>query len=126
MAVARKLVTAVWHLLKGHWNQAFEETTTLTTKLYKLATELGVPVLKDLGYESKAQFQEKKLYHPEDHSMKPKSQPASGADGEPPKRRRKSGEPSRFPQTPSSKGNMGSAPSNTPEEPTQKREETYT
>ena len=62
VAVARKLVTSVWHLLKGHWNQAFEETATLTTKLYKLATELGVPVLKELGYESKAQFQERKLY----------------------------------------------------------------
>jgi transposase len=62
VAVARKLVTSVWHLLKGHWNRGFEETTTLTTKLYKLATELGVPVLKELGYESKAQFQERKLY----------------------------------------------------------------
>ena len=62
VAVARKLVTAVWHLLQGHWNQAFEETTTLTTKLQKLATELGVSTLKELGYESKAQFQEKKLY----------------------------------------------------------------
>lgn len=60
-AVARKLTGAVWHVLQGHWNQTLEETTTLTTKLYKLATELGVPTLEELGYASKAVFQEQKL-----------------------------------------------------------------
>ena len=62
VAVARKLVVAVWHVLKGHWNQAFEETQTLVTKIFKLATELGVETIKELGYASKAEFQEKKLY----------------------------------------------------------------
>jgi transposase len=62
VAVARKLTVAVWHVLKGHWNQALEETTTLLTKLTKLATELGVPTLKELGYESKLAFQEQKLH----------------------------------------------------------------
>jgi hypothetical protein len=31
------------------------------TKLTKLATELGVPTLKELGYTSKLAFQEQKL-----------------------------------------------------------------
>jgi transposase len=58
VAVARKLTTAVWHVLQGHWNHALEETTTLLTKLTKLATELGVSTLQELGYPSKAAFQE--------------------------------------------------------------------
>ena len=47
--------------MQGHWNKALEETTTLLTKLTKLATELGVPTLKELGYASKLAFQEQKL-----------------------------------------------------------------
>jgi transposase len=61
VAVARKLVTAVWHVLKGHWSKALEENTTLLTKLTKLATELGVRTLHELGYASKIAFQEQKL-----------------------------------------------------------------
>lgn len=60
-AVARKLTVAVWHVLRGHWNQALEENTTLLTKLTKLATDLGVSTLQELGYASKAAFQEQKL-----------------------------------------------------------------
>ena len=59
--MARKLTVAVWHVMQGHWNKALEETTTLLTKLSKLATELGVPALKELGYASKLTFQEQKL-----------------------------------------------------------------
>jgi len=61
VAVARKLAVASWHILKGHWNKLLEETTTLLTKLFKLATELGVSTLHELGYDSKATFQEKML-----------------------------------------------------------------
>lgn len=61
VAVARKLTVAVWHVLQGHWNKALEETTTLLTKLTKLATELGVATLQELGYASKIAFQEQKL-----------------------------------------------------------------
>ena len=61
VAVARKLTVAVWHVLQGHWNKTLEETTTLLTKLTKLATALGVPTLKELGYASKIAFQEQKL-----------------------------------------------------------------
>jgi transposase len=62
VAVARKLTVAIWHVMQGHWNKTLEEGSTLLTKLMKLATELGVATLKELGYASKAEFQEKKLY----------------------------------------------------------------
>jgi hypothetical protein len=61
VALARKLTVCVWHVLKGHWNKLLEETTTLLTKVFKLATELGVSTLQELGYPSKAAFQEKIL-----------------------------------------------------------------
>jgi hypothetical protein len=61
VAIARKLTVAIWHVLQGHWNKALEETTTLLTKLAKLATELGVSTLQELGYASKVAFQEQKL-----------------------------------------------------------------
>ena len=61
VAVARKLTVAVWHILQGHWAKALEESTTLLTKLMKLATELGVGTLRELGYASKIAFQEQKL-----------------------------------------------------------------
>ena len=61
VAVARKLTVAAWRVLKGHWNQAVEITTTLATKIYKLATDLGLETLTELGYESKAAFHAQKL-----------------------------------------------------------------
>ena len=61
VAVARKLTVAIWHVMQGHWNKTLDENTTLLTKLSKLATDLGLPTLKELGYTSKAAFQEKKL-----------------------------------------------------------------
>ena len=62
VAVARKLCVAVWHVMQGHVIGAIERTTTLHTKLHKLATELGVPTIKQLGYETKEAFVQKKLY----------------------------------------------------------------
>jgi hypothetical protein len=41
--------------------QSVDENSTLLTKLMKLATELGVPTLKELGYASKVAFREQKL-----------------------------------------------------------------
>lgn len=61
VAVARKLTVAIWHVLQGHWNKALDENTTLLTKLAKLATELGVGTLQELGYASKLAFQKQKL-----------------------------------------------------------------
>ena len=62
VAVARKLCVAVWHVMQGHVIGAIERMDTLHTKLHKLATELGVPTIKQLGYESKEAFVQKKLY----------------------------------------------------------------
>jgi transposase len=62
VAVARKLCVAVWHVMQGHVIGAIERTNTLHTKLHKLATELGVPTIKNLGYETKEAFVQKKLY----------------------------------------------------------------
>jgi hypothetical protein len=62
VAIARKLRVAVWHVMQGHLIGAIERTDTLHTKLHKLATELGVPTIKTLGYETKEAFVQKKLY----------------------------------------------------------------
>jgi hypothetical protein len=35
---------------------------TLHTKLHKLATELGVPAIKQLAFDTKEAFAQKKLY----------------------------------------------------------------
>ena len=62
VAVARKLCVAIWHLLMGHPIGALEPVHRLTTKLGKLATELGLHEIKAQGYESKTAFVERKLY----------------------------------------------------------------
>lgn len=62
VAVARKLCVAVWHVLQGHVIGAIERMDTLHTKLHKLATELGVPTIKQLGFQTKEAFVQKKLY----------------------------------------------------------------
>lgn len=62
VAVARKLCVAVWHVMQGHVIGAIERMDTLHTKLHKLATELGVVTIKQLGYETKEAFVQKKLY----------------------------------------------------------------
>ena len=41
---------------------AIERMDTLHTKLHKLATELGLPTIKELGYQTKEAFVQKKLY----------------------------------------------------------------
>jgi transposase len=63
VAVARKLCVAVWHVMQGHVIGALERLDTLHTKLHKLATDLGVPTIKALGFETKEAFVQKKLYH---------------------------------------------------------------
>jgi transposase len=62
VAVARKLCVAVWHVMQGHVIGAIERMDTLHTKIHKLATELGVPTIKELGFETKEAFVQKKLY----------------------------------------------------------------
>ena len=60
--MARKLCVAVWHVMQGHVIGAIERMDILHTKLGKLATELGVPTIKALGYETKEAFVQKRLY----------------------------------------------------------------
>lgn len=62
VAVARKLCVAVWHVMQGHVIGAIERLDTLHTKLHKLATDLGLTAIKQLGYETKEAFVQKKLY----------------------------------------------------------------
>lgn len=62
VAVARKLCVAVWHVMQGHMIGAIERVDTLHTKLHKLATDLGVPAIKQLGFDTKEAFVQKKLY----------------------------------------------------------------
>jgi transposase len=49
VAVARKLVVQVWHLLSGHPPLALEANQTLRTKLQKLAVTLGQNLRTQLG-----------------------------------------------------------------------------
>ena len=60
--MARKLAVAVWHVLMSHVIGALEPIERLRAKLFKLATEIGVPAIKSLGHASKEAFIEKKLY----------------------------------------------------------------
>jgi len=62
VAVARKLCVAVWHVMQGHVIGAIERMDTLHTKLHKLATDLGVPAIKQLGFDTKEAFVQKKIY----------------------------------------------------------------
>jgi len=61
VAVARKLCVALWHVLKGHLIGTLERLDSLETKLGKLATDLGLPAIKALGYQSKDAFIQEKL-----------------------------------------------------------------
>jgi transposase len=62
VAVARKLCVAVWHVMQGHIIGAIDRLDTLHTKLHKLTTELGLSAIKQLGFETKETFVQKKLY----------------------------------------------------------------
>ena len=55
-AVARKLVTAIGHLLKGHFTPLLEMTKQLQLKLSVIAGILGKETLKDMGFEKRNDF----------------------------------------------------------------------
>ena len=55
-AVARKLVTAIWYLLKGYYTPALEMDKHLETKLLKLATVLGKQKLQEMGFVRRITF----------------------------------------------------------------------
>jgi transposase len=55
-AVARKLVVAIWYLLRGFFTQLEEANTTIITKLRKLSTFIGKETLKVFGYTKTEYF----------------------------------------------------------------------
>jgi transposase len=61
VAVARKLAVAVWHVMQGHPIGAVENVPRLRAKVFKLATDIGLPKIKALGHKSKNAFIEDKL-----------------------------------------------------------------
>lgn len=60
-AVARKLVTAIWYLLKGFFTPLTEETPVLRRKLFELAKEIGVKRVRELGYKHSGDFRDRKM-----------------------------------------------------------------
>ena len=52
----------MWHVVQGHVIGAIDRIDAFHTKLRKLATQLGAPTIKALGYETKGAFVQKKLY----------------------------------------------------------------
>ena len=58
-AVARKLTVAIWYLLNGMFTPLQEINTTLRIKIRKLAVALGLPALRQMGYTTSKDFQEK-------------------------------------------------------------------
>jgi hypothetical protein len=61
-SLARKLAVAAWHVLMGHPIGAIESEERLHSKILKLATELGIPAIRSLGFDSKDDFFQKELY----------------------------------------------------------------
>jgi transposase len=59
-AVARKLTVSIWYLLKGLFRPLASVDDSLKVKLTKLATAIGLPAIRELGYKSKAAFIEEK------------------------------------------------------------------
>jgi transposase len=55
-AVARKIVVAIWYLLRGFFTRLEEVSTTITAKLRKLSTFIGKEKLKCFGYSKTEYF----------------------------------------------------------------------
>jgi transposase len=60
-AVARKLVTAVWYLLKGFFTPLTEDTPILRRKLFELAQEIGKDRIRELGFAHSGDFRDRKM-----------------------------------------------------------------
>jgi transposase len=56
VAIARKLTVSIWYLLRGLFTPLQQVDTTLEVKLSKLATAIGGPSLRHLGYASRTAF----------------------------------------------------------------------
>ena len=60
MAVARKLVTAIWYVLNGYGSELTEVSQMIRTKLQKHASKIGKERLRELGYIDISNFIEVK------------------------------------------------------------------
>lgn len=58
VALARKLVVAIWYLLQGMFTPLLEIDQTLRIKIRKLAVALGLPTLKQMGFPTSKAFQD--------------------------------------------------------------------
>src|SRR5690606_31367790 len=58
VALARKLVVAIWYLLQGMFTPLMEIDQTLRVKIRKLAVALGLPTLKKMGFPTSKAFQD--------------------------------------------------------------------
>lgn len=59
-AIARKLTVSIWYLLRGLFTPLQQVDATLSVKLAKIATTIGVKNIRHLGYKSKVAFIEEK------------------------------------------------------------------
>lgn len=59
-AIARKLTVSIWYLLRGLFTPLKKIDATLSAKVAKIATTIGVKNIRHLGYKSKAAFIEEK------------------------------------------------------------------
>jgi transposase len=49
-AVARKIATAIWHLLKGHYTPLKEASDSIMNKIRKISVEIGPEFRQELGF----------------------------------------------------------------------------
>ena len=55
-AIARKLVIAVWYLMRGVLPEIIDITKEVKQKMKKVADELGIALIKAMGYQAPADF----------------------------------------------------------------------
>jgi transposase len=60
IAVARKLVTAIWYVLNGYGSELLEVSSMIKTKLQKQASKIGKERLRELGFINISNFIEVK------------------------------------------------------------------
>ena len=61
VAVARKMITAVWYLMRGHFCKLTEANATMKRKMNKIAAAIGREALQQLGYPKTRDFVEEKI-----------------------------------------------------------------
>jgi transposase len=59
-AIARKLTVSIWYMMRGLFAPLKQVDVTLRAKLGKIATDIGVKKLRQLGYQTKKAFIQEK------------------------------------------------------------------